>query len=81
MMTGKEINSFYQLSSPLVLEKTLEFKTLMELFIGSTIKTTLSKKLEKLKVPFKLAKETSTLKTFKTANTLKNLYGLKTVDT
>jgi hypothetical protein len=81
MMIGKEINSFYQLSSQLVLERILKFKMLMELFIGSTIKTTLSKKLEKLKVPFKLAKETSTLKTFKTANTLNNLYGLKPVDT
>jgi len=80
-MTGKEINSFYQSSSQLVLEKTLEFKMLMELFIGSTIKTTLSKKLEQLKVPFKLVKETYILKTFKTANTSKNLSGLKTVDT
>jgi len=80
-MTDKEINSFYQLSSQLVLEKTQEFKMLTELFTGSTIKTALSKKLEKLKVSFKLAKETSTLKTFKTANTSKNLSGLKTVDT
>lgn len=80
-MTGKEINSFYQLSSPLVQERTLEFKMLMELFIGSTIKTTLSKKLDKLKVLFKQEKETSTLRTFKTANTSKNLSGLKTVDT
>lgn len=80
-MTGKEINSFYQLSSPLVLEKTLEFKMLMELFIGSTIKTALSKKLEQLKVPYKQVKEISTSKTFKTANTSKNLSGLKTVDT